>query len=69
MASKTPGKKISGRVYSFGSSVTPIFLILNHLLYFLSTKYDKIKKKFTVRSHLFLKFSFLVLSNSGSGCH
>ena len=32
MASKTPGKKISGRFYSFGSSVTPIFLIMNHLL-------------------------------------
>ena len=38
------GKKISGRVYSFGSSVTPIFLIMNHLLYLLSTKYDKMKK-------------------------
>ena len=44
MASKTLGKKISGRVYSFGSSVTPIFLIMNHLLYLLSTKYDKTKK-------------------------
>ena len=38
------GKKISGRVYSFGSSVTPIFLIVNHLLYLLFTKYDKMKK-------------------------
>ena len=38
------GEKISGRVYSFGSSVTPIFLIMNHLLYLLSTKYDKMKK-------------------------
>ena len=38
------GKKISGRVYSFGSSVTPIFLIMNHLLYLLSIKYDKMKK-------------------------
>ena len=37
-------QKISGRVYSFGSSVTPIFLIMNHLLYLLSTKYDKMKK-------------------------
>ena len=34
-------KKISGRFYS---SVTPIFLIMNHLLYLLSTKYDKMKK-------------------------
>ena len=38
------GEKNSGRVYSFGSSVTPIFLIMNHLLYLLSTKYDKMKK-------------------------
>ena len=38
------GGKISGRVYSFGPSVTPIFLIMNHLLYLLSTKYDKMKK-------------------------
>ena len=38
------GEKISGRVYSFGSSVTPTFLIMNHLLYLLSTKYDKMKK-------------------------
>ena len=38
------GKKISGRVYSFGSSVTPIFLIMNHLLCLLSTKYGKMKK-------------------------
>ena len=38
------GEKISGRVYSLGSSVTPIFLIMNHLLYLLSTKYDKMKK-------------------------
>ena len=45
MASKTPGKK-SHRFYSFGSSVTPIFLIMNHLLYLLSTKYDKMKKIF-----------------------
>ena len=38
------GGKISGRVYSFGSSVILIFLIMNHLLYLLSTKYDKMKK-------------------------
>ena len=38
------GEKNSGRFYSFGSSVTPIFLIMNHLLYLLSTKYDKMKK-------------------------
>ena len=38
------GEKISGRVYSFGSSVTHIFLIMNHLLHLLSTKYDKMKK-------------------------
>ena len=38
------GGKISGRVYSFGSSVTPIFIIMNHSLYLLSTKYDKMKK-------------------------
>ena len=38
------GEKISGRQNSFGSSVTPIFLIMNHLLYLLSTKYDKMKK-------------------------
>ena len=25
------GEKLSGRFYSFGSSVTPIFLIMNHL--------------------------------------
>ena len=31
-------------IYSFGSSVTPILLIMNHLLYLLSTKYDKMKK-------------------------
>ena len=37
-------KKNSGRVYSFGLSVTPIFLIMNHLLYLRSTKYDKMKK-------------------------
>ena len=37
-------EKFSGRVYSFGSSVTPIFLIMNHLLYLLSTKCDKMKK-------------------------
>ena len=37
-------EKISGRIYSLGSSVTPIFLIMNHLLYLLSTKYDKMKK-------------------------
>ena len=34
----------SHRFYSFGSSVTPIFLIMNHLLYLLSTKYDRMKK-------------------------
>ena len=38
------GEKISGQVYFFGSSVTPTFLIMNHLLYLLSTKYDKMKK-------------------------
>ena len=43
MASKTPGKK-SHRFYSFASLVAPIFLIMNHLLYLLSTKYDKMKK-------------------------
>ena len=37
------GEKISGRQNSFGSSVTPIFLIMNHLPYLLSTKYDKMK--------------------------
>ena len=61
MASKTPGKKISGRFYSFGSSVTPIFLIMNHLLYLLSTKYDKMKKISPLEVICF--FNFL------SSCH
>ena len=52
------GEKNSGRVYSFGSSVTPIFLIMNHLLYLLTTKYAKMKKKFTVRSYLFFLIFF-----------
>ena len=61
MGSKTPGKKISGRLYSFGSSVTPIFLIMNHLLYLLSTKYDKMKKISLYEVIFFLNFP--------SSCH
>ena len=56
ITTKTPGEKISGRVYSFGSSVTPTFLIMNHLLYLLSTKYDKMKKFHRKKLIFFLDF-------------
>ena len=58
MAWKTPGKKNSGRQNSFGSSATPIFLIMNHLLHLLSTKYDKMKKISPQKVIFFLNFLF-----------
>ena len=36
--------RMESRLYPFGSLVTPIILIMNHLLYLLSTKYDKMEK-------------------------